>query len=37
LYFDLPASQHGQLRLEWEHGGHLMTIPLHVVGSMVGM
>lgn len=37
LYFDLPASQRGQLRLEWEHGGHIMTIPLHVVGSMVGM
>jgi len=37
LYFDLPASQRGQLRLEWEHGGHIMTVPLHVVGSMVGM
>jgi hypothetical protein len=37
LYFDLPASQHGQLRLEWEHGGHIMTIAVHVVGSMVGM
>jgi hypothetical protein len=37
LYFDLPAKQHGALRLEWEHGGHIMTIPLHVAGSMVGM
>lgn len=37
LYFDLPASQHGQLRLEWEHAGHLMFIPLHVGQSMVGM
>jgi hypothetical protein len=37
LYFDLPASQHGQLQLEWEHGGHIMTIPLYVHGSMVGM
>jgi hypothetical protein len=37
LYFDLPASQSGALRLEWEHGGHIMTIPLHVAGSMVGM
>jgi len=37
LYFDLPASQRGQLRLEWEHGGHLMTIPLHVGTAMVGM
>ncbi len=39
LYFDLPSAQHGALRLEWEHNGHLMTIPLHVgtAGSMVGM
>jgi hypothetical protein len=37
LYFDLPASQHGQLRLEWEHNGHLMIIPLHVGTAMVGM
>jgi hypothetical protein len=39
LYFDLPASQHGPLRLEWEHAGHIMTIPVHVSGSgaMVGM
>lgn len=37
LYFDLPASQRGQLRLEWEHGGHAMTIPLHVGTSMAGM
>lgn len=42
LYFDLPLSQGANhLRLEWEHGGHLMTIPVHVIGSdsgvMVGM
>jgi hypothetical protein len=37
LYFDLPASQRGQLRLEWEHDGHIMTIPIHVGASMVGM
>ena len=37
LYFDLPASQHGQLKLEWEHGGHVMFIPLHVGASMAGM
>jgi hypothetical protein len=41
LYFDLPASQHGALRLEWEHSGHIMTIPVHVIGKdsgvMVGM
>lgn len=41
LYFDLPASQHGALKLEWEHGGHMMTIPVHVIGKdsgvMVGM
>jgi len=41
LYFDLPASQKGALRLEWEHGGHIMTIPVHVIGTgsdvMVGM
>ncbi|HYK30697.1 MAG TPA: hypothetical protein VEV63_02010 [Streptosporangiaceae bacterium] len=37
LYFDLPASQRGQLRLEWEHNGHIMTIPLHIGASMVGM
>lgn len=38
LYFDLPASQHGQLRLEWSAGpGHLMTIPLHISNVMVGM
>jgi|SwirhisoilCB1_FD_contig_31_20788333_length_1083_multi_12_in_0_out_0_2 hypothetical protein len=41
LYFDLPASQHGALKLEWEHGGHIMTIPVHVIGKdngvMVGM
>lgn len=37
LYFDLPATQRGQLRLEWEHGGHLMTIPLSVAQSMAGM
>lgn len=37
LYFDLPAAQRGALRLEWEHNGHLMTIPLHVGTSMVGM
>lgn len=41
LYFDLPASQHGAMKLEWEHGGHLMTIPIHVIGKdsgvMVGM
>jgi hypothetical protein len=37
LYFDLPAKQHGALRLEWEHGGHVMTIPVHVANSMVGM
>lgn len=41
LYFDLPASQHGALRLEWEHNGHIMTIPVHIIGKadgvMVGM
>jgi hypothetical protein len=37
LYFDLPASQRGALRLEWEHNGHLMTIPLHIGTAMVGM
>lgn len=41
LYFDLPASQHGALKLEWEQGGHIMTIPVHVIGTdsgvMVGM
>jgi hypothetical protein len=39
LYFDLPASHHGALRLEWEHGGHIMTIPVHISGSgaMAGM
>jgi hypothetical protein len=39
LYFDLPASQRGGLRLEWEHLGHIMTIPVHISGSgaMVGM
>ena len=37
LYFDLPASQRGQLRLEWEHGGHVIDIPLHVGVAMVGM
>ena len=37
IYFDLPAAQHGALRLEWEHSGHLMTIPLHVGTAMVGM
>lgn len=39
LYFDLPASQHGQLRLEWEHGGHIITIPLRVGAGhvMIGM
>jgi hypothetical protein len=41
LYFDLPTKQHGALKLEWEHGGHIMTIPVHVIGKdsgvMVGM
>lgn len=38
LYFDLPASQKGALRLEWSAGvGHLMTIPLHLGNTMVGM
>ncbi len=41
LYFDLPASQKGALKLEWEHDGHIMTIPVHVIGKdsgvMVGM
>lgn len=37
LYFDLPAGQRGALRLEWEHNGHVMTIPLHVGTAMVGM
>lgn len=37
LYFDLPASQHGQLRLEWEHGGHIMFIPVRPSNVMVGM
>jgi hypothetical protein len=37
LYFDLPASQKGALRLEWSAGGHLMTIPLHISNVMVGM
>lgn len=41
LYFDLPISQRGKLRLEWEHGGHIMTIPVHATGMdsglMVGM
>ncbi|HET9897627.1 MAG TPA: hypothetical protein VFQ44_22075 [Streptosporangiaceae bacterium] len=41
LYFDLPASQKGPFKLEWEHGGHIMTIPVHVIGMgsdvMVGM
>lgn len=42
LYFDLPASQGGNhLRLEWEHLGHVMAIPVHVIGTdtgvMVGM
>jgi hypothetical protein len=37
LYFDLPSSQRGQLELEWEHGGHIMTIPLHIGGRMVSM
>lgn len=38
LYFDLPASQKGALRLEWSAGvGHLMTIPLHIGNVMVGM
>ena len=37
LYFDLPASQKGQLRLEWSHGGHIMTIPVHVIGSVSGV
>ena len=42
LYFDLPASQGGKhLRLEWEHGGHIMFIPVHPFGKdsglMVGM
>lgn len=37
LYFDLPVSALGQLRLEWEHNGHIMTIPLHIGNSMVGM
>lgn len=32
LYFDLPISQRGKLRLEWEHGGHIMTIPVHASG-----
>ena len=37
LYFDVPASQHGALRLEWEHSGHMMTIPVHVIGKEVGV
>lgn len=42
LYFDLPASQGGKhLRLEWEHSGHIMFIPVHATGMdsglMVGM
>ncbi|HEY3907430.1 MAG TPA: hypothetical protein VGM14_26230 [Streptosporangiaceae bacterium] len=41
LYFDVPASQHGALRLEWEHNGHIMAIPVHIIGKdngvMVGM
>ena len=42
LYFDLPASQGAKhLRLEWEHGGHIMFIPVHPFGKdsglMVGM
>ena len=41
LYFDVPASQHGAMRLEWEHNGHIMAIPVHVIGKdngvMVGM
>jgi len=37
LYFDLPVSQNGALRLEWSAGGHLMTIPLHISNTMVGM
>jgi len=37
LYFDLPISQKGALRLEWSAGGHLMTIPLHIGNVMVGM
>jgi len=38
LYFDLPASQGNKgLRLEWSAGGHIMFIPVHVVGAMVGM
>lgn len=37
VYFDLPISQRGALRLEWEHNGHLMTIPLHIGTAMVGM
>jgi hypothetical protein len=37
LYFDLPSSQKGALRLEWSAGGHLMTIPLHIGNVMVGM
>jgi hypothetical protein len=37
LYFDLPASATGPFSLEWEHDGHLMTIPIHIGNSMVGM
>jgi hypothetical protein len=36
LYFDLPASQKGALRLEWEHRGHIMTIPVHIIGKNSG-
>jgi len=43
LYFDLPDSQGGSgLRIEWEHGGTIVTFPIHLTGVdssglMVGM